>query len=186
MPYGTVTAGRALALRCGPRREARPGVGWHLVHLYNMSVSGESERSRLRAFGVWCRFLGEKITTVLPVLLYLYGLTYLLDTYCILSASPTPRTTCLLLYFYSPVSEFCLICEQVCNRKSTPLSHHYTLCGLWSRPRLRTVKTHVDVHAGCGGVACVCVRARVCVLCVRVCVIHDDMNCDRPTNMRKK
>ena len=32
----------------------------------------------------------------------------------------------------------------------------------------------------------VCVRARVCVLCVRVCVIHDDMNCDRPTNMRKK
>ena len=55
MPYGTLTAGWALALRCGPRREAGPGVGWHLVHLYNMSVSGESERSRVR---LWCRFFG--------------------------------------------------------------------------------------------------------------------------------
>ena len=35
---GTLTAGWALALRCGPRREAGPGVGWLLVLLQRVSV----------------------------------------------------------------------------------------------------------------------------------------------------
>ena len=117
MPYGTLTAGRALALRCGPRREAGPGVGWHLVHLYRtgMSVSGESERSRVR---LWCRFFGVwgenndrfavyfiLTTTYLLTrhLLYTVRLAdpsrcwltvYLLPSYCMNSSSATGLLCC--------------------------------------------------------------------------------------------
>ena len=107
MPYGTVTAGRALALRCGPRREAGPGVGWHLVHLYNMSVSGESERSRVR---LWCRFFGvwgennDRFSVYFILTVLLLSSTYLLDTYCILAPRRPSHYWLTVLFIYSPVT----------------------------------------------------------------------------------